>query len=91
MATGTNLVNETRSSLNAIVEATAEIGELVEGITGATGLQTQQSQSVTQTMNEVANIANKTSVDSMQLSQAFKELLTMAQDLQASVGKFKVE
>ena len=91
VATGTNLVNETRSSLNAIVEATAEIGELVEGITGATGLQTQQSQSVTQTMNEVANIANKTSVDSMQLSQAFKELLTMAQDLQASVGKFKVE
>ncbi len=91
VATGTNLVNETRSSLNAIVEATAEIGELVEGITGATGLQTQQSQSVTQTMNEVANIANKTSVDSMQLAAAFKELLTMAQDLQASVGKFKVE
>ena len=91
VATGTNLVNETRSSLNAIVEATAEIGELVEGITGATGLQTQQSQSVTQSMNEVANIANKTSVDSMQLAAAFKELLTMAQDLQASVGKFKVE
>ena len=91
VVTGTNLVNETRSSLNAIVEATAEIGELVEGITGATGLQTQQSQSVTQTMNEVANIANKTSVDSMQLAAAFKELLTMAQDLQASVGKFKVE
>lgn len=91
VATGTNLVNETRSSLNAIVEATAEIGELVEGITGATRLQTQQSHSVTQTMNEVANIANKTSVDSMQLAAAFKELLTMAQDLQASVGKFKVE
>ncbi|HCF29851.1 MAG TPA: chemotaxis protein, partial [Cyanobacteria bacterium UBA11049] len=91
VVTGTNLVNETRSSLNAIVEATAEIGELVEGITGATGLQTQQSQSVTQSMNEVANIANKTSVDSMQLAAAFKELLTMAQDLQASVAKFKVE
>lgn len=91
VVTGTSLVKETRSSLNAIVEATAEIGQLVEGITEATQLQTQQSQSVTQTMNQVANIANLTSVDSMHLSQAFKELLTMAQDLQFSVGKFKVE
>lgn len=88
---GTSLVNDTRSSLNAIVEATAEISHLVEGITEATQMQTQQSQSVTHTMNEVANIANKTSVDSMQLAAAFKELLTMAQDLQASVGQFKVE
>lgn len=91
VVTGTNLVKETRSSLNAIVEATAEISQLVEGITGATQIQTQQSQSVTQTMNEVANIANKTSVDSMQLAAAFKELLIMAQDLQTSVGKFKVD
>ncbi len=91
VVTGTDLVKETRSSLNAIVEATAEISQLVEGITKATQIQTQQSQSVTQTMNEVANIANKTSVDSMHLAAAFQELLTMAADLQTSVGKFKVE
>jgi methyl-accepting chemotaxis protein PixJ len=88
---GNNLVNETRQSLNAIVEATAEISQLVEGITQATQLQTQQSQSVTQTMTQVANIANKTTHDSTQLSASFQELLKMAQELQTSVGKFKVE
>ena len=87
---GSNLVTETRQNLNAIVEATAEISKLVEGITGATQVQTQQSQSVTQTMTEVATIANTTSVDSIQLSASFQELLKMAQDLQASVGQFKV-
>ena len=88
---GTNLVSETRQSLNAIVEATAEISKLVAGITGATQAQTQQAQSVTQTMTEVATIANKTSVDSIQLSASFQEVLKMAQGLQASVGQFKVD
>lgn len=88
---GTNLVSETRQNLNAIVEATAEISKLVEGITGATQVQTQQSQSVTQTMTEVATIANKTSGDSIQLCASFQELLTLAQSLQSSVGQFKVD
>ncbi len=88
---GTNLVSLTRQNLNAIVEATNEISKLVEGITGATQIQTQQSQSVTQTMTEVATIANNTSEDSIQLRDDFKELLKMAQDLQASVGQFKVD
>ena len=88
---GTNLVTGTRQNLNAIVEATAEISKLVEGITQATHVQTQQSQSVTQTMTEVATIANKTSEDSIELSASFKELLKMAQDLQTSVGQFKVD
>lgn len=87
---GTNLVNLTRQNLNAIVEATAQISKLVEGITGATQSQTTQSQSVTQTMTEVATIANKTSLDSIELSASFKELLKMAQELQASVNQFKV-
>ena len=88
---GTNLVSLTRQNLNAIVEATNEISLLVEGITGATQIQTQQSQSVTQTMTEVATIANNTSEDSIQLWDDFKELLKMAQDLQASVDQFKVD
>jgi methyl-accepting chemotaxis protein PixJ len=85
-----HLVSDTRSSLTAIVEATAEIGQLVTGITQATQMQTQQSQSVTQAVSEVANIANKTSNDATQLSAAFHELLVMAQELQASASKFKV-
>jgi len=87
---GTNLVNETRQQLNEIVTATAQISQLVQGITQATQVQTQQSQLVTQAMSDVAAIANKNSTDSTHISASFQELLTTAQQLQASVGQFKV-
>jgi methyl-accepting chemotaxis protein PixJ len=87
---GTKLVTEVRQQLNAIVEATTQISELVERITHTTQVQNQQSQSITQTMTDVAGIANKTSADSIKLSASFKELLTMAQDLQLSASQFKV-
>ncbi|MDZ4878940.1 MAG: hypothetical protein CLLPBCKN_008378 [Chroococcidiopsis cubana SAG 39.79] len=85
-----HLVSDTRSSLTAIVEATAEIGQLVAGINQATQSQTQQSQSVTQAVSEVANIATRTSDDATLLSIAFHELLIMSQELQASASKFIV-
>ncbi|NEO30475.1 MAG: GAF domain-containing protein [Symploca sp. SIO3C6] len=90
VAQGTNLVTDARQTLNAIVEATAQINHLVEGITKATQVQNQECQSVTQTMNEVAAIANQTSEDSIEMSNSFKELLTMAQNLQTSADQFKV-
>ena len=89
--TGTGLVNETRQSLTAIVEATAEISKLVEGITQATQVHQGQSQLVTQTMANVATIASKTTEDSNHLSASFNELRDVAQELQASVEQFKVE
>jgi len=91
VAAGTSMVHDTRQNLNAIVEATAQISQLVAGITQATQVQTQQFQSVTQTMTEVAAIANKTTEDSTEISTSFKELLTMAQNLQASADQFKVD
>jgi methyl-accepting chemotaxis protein PixJ len=87
---GTTLVTEVRQQLNAIVEATSEISQLVERITQTTQVQDEQSQSITQTMTDVAAIANKTSADSIKLSASFKELLAMAQDLQRSASQFKV-
>ncbi|AFZ21478.1 GAF domain-containing protein [Allocoleopsis franciscana] len=91
VAQGTHLVTNARQNLNAIVEATSQISQLVEGITQATQLQTDQFQSVTQTMTDVAAIANKTSEDSVEISTSFKELLAMAQNLQASADQFKVD
>ncbi|HEY9830439.1 MAG TPA: GAF domain-containing protein, partial [Stenomitos sp.] len=91
VAQGTHLVTNARQNLNAIVEATTQISQLVEGITQATQLQTEQFQSVTQTMTDVAAIANKTSEDSVEISTSFKELLAMAQNLQASADQFKVD
>ncbi len=90
VAEGSNLVNETRQNLNEIVEATAKISLLVEGITYATNLQKVEAESVTEVMTEVAAIANDTSSDSLKISASFKELLALAQKLQANVRQFKV-
>ena len=91
VADGTNLVNETRDSLNEIVIATAQIQDLVQGITSAANIQTQEAASVTQVMGQVAQIANKTSQDSGKISVSFKQLEQLAQNLQSSVSQFKVK
>ncbi|NET02795.1 MAG: GAF domain-containing protein [Sphaerospermopsis sp. SIO1G1] len=87
---GTNLVSETRQNLNAIVAATEEISQLIEGITAATQTQMDQSVTVTSSMNDVAAIANKTFGESQEIAKAFQTLSVMAQDLLTSAGKFKV-
>ncbi len=87
---GTSLVNETRQQLTEIINATAQISQLVQGITQATLTQTHQSKLVIQAMTDVSTIANKTSAQTSQISASFQELLTTAQQLQTSVGQFKV-
>ena len=91
VAEGTNLVSETRESLNEIVIATAEIKDLVLGITSAANVQTQQAASVTEVMGQVAEIANETSVDSGRISVSFEQLEQLAEKLQQSVSRFKVK
>ncbi|NEQ17968.1 MAG: hypothetical protein F6K44_31465 [Moorea sp. SIO3E2] len=87
---GTQLVDDTRQSLNQITAVTVKINELVKAIAITAVDQTQASVSVTETMTDVAAIANRTSTEVSQVSNSFKELLTVAEELQDSVGKFKV-
>ncbi|NEQ29162.1 MAG: chemotaxis protein, partial [Microcoleus sp. SIO2G3] len=91
VVSGTEVVTEARENLNAIVDATSQISQLVAGITQATQQQTQQCQSVTQTMTDVAAIANKTSGDSIEISTSFRHLLAMAQNLRSKSERFKVD
>jgi len=87
---GTKLVDETRQSLNKIAASSTQISSLVSAIASATVAQSQASESVTQTISDVAAIAQHTSSEATQVSASFKELLAVAQELQASVGQFKV-
>ncbi|HHP7231609.1 MAG TPA: methyl-accepting chemotaxis protein [Xenococcaceae cyanobacterium] len=87
---GTKLVDETRLSLNQIAEVSNQIDRLVNAIAQATVEQSQDSEIVTQTMTEVAAISEKTATEATQVSDSFKELLNVAQQLEASVAKFKV-
>ncbi|BAZ42878.1 methyl-accepting chemotaxis protein [Calothrix sp. NIES-4101] len=87
---GTKLVRETRINLNAIVTATAEISRLLQKITNSTQGQMLQSVSVTSSMQDVAKIASKTASEANNIAIVFQEVLEMAQELLASVSKFKV-
>ena len=88
---GSELVDETRQSLNEIVAVSDRISGLVTGITEATKLQNQQSQTLTEAMTDVSTLANKTFANSTQISQSFQELLSTSQELQTSVSRFKVD
>ena len=87
---GTKLVDETRLSLNQIAEVSNQIDRIVNAIAQATVEQSQDSEIVTQTMTQVAAISEKTATEATQVSDSFKELLNVAQQLEASVAKFKV-
>ena len=90
VVTGTELVDQTRQSLNKITATSAEISALVEAIASAAVAQSKVSESVTQTISDVAAIAQHNSTEATLVATSFKELLTVATELQASAGQFKV-
>lgn len=87
---GTKLVDRTRHSLIEIADVSREINQLVVAIALATVEQSQDSEIVSQTMMQLATISNKTAAGAGEVSASFKDLLTVAEELQSSVAKFKV-
>ena len=87
---GTKLVDATRYSLIQIADVSNTINQLVEAIAAAAVEQSQDSEIVSQAMAQVATISDRTVTEASQVSESFQELLTVAQQLQDSVAKFKV-
>ena len=90
VAEGTLMVDQTRQSLNKIAASSTQVSALITAIASAAVTQSQASESVTQTISDVAAIAQHTSDEATVVSASFKELLAVATELQASVGQFKV-
>lgn len=88
---GSESVNETQQNLNAIIDATTQISNLMAGITQATQAQTLQSESVVQIMNRLTKTAQNTSSSASNISTSFQELLLTSKDLEAGINRFKVE
>jgi methyl-accepting chemotaxis protein len=87
---GTHLVEDAKLSLNQILDVSRQIDALVQSISSATVSQAQTSQEVTQLMKEIALVSERTSNSTRQVSGSLKETVEIAQELQASVGTFKV-
>ena len=87
---GTELVAETRQSLNQMTVASQQINQLVSAISQAAKEQSLSSESMNTVMTEVSSIAENTSVSATYLADSFQEMLTLAQQLQSNVEQFKV-
>jgi methyl-accepting chemotaxis protein PixJ len=88
---GTQLVEDTRQSLGRILEVSHQIDQLVQSISSATVSQVETSCTLTDLMKEMAKVSEWTSTSSHQISSSLQQTVDIAQQLQSSVGVFKVD
>ncbi len=88
---GTQSVEQTKTSLKQIIELSNQMDAFLKSISTATIDQVETSQAVKVDMAAVALISEQTSDSSKQVSTSLQATVTIAQALQASVGKFKVD
>jgi methyl-accepting chemotaxis protein len=87
---GTHLVEEAKLSLSQILEVSRQIDALVQSISSATVSQAETSQAVTELVKEMAKVSERTASSTRHVSSSLQETVGIAQELQASVGTFKV-
>jgi twitching motility protein PilJ len=87
----TRMVIDAKQSLEQIFEVSHEIDSLVQSISGATVTQAQTSGMVKQLMQEIAKTSQYTSESSRQVSSSLQQTVEVAQQLQMSVGRFKID
>jgi methyl-accepting chemotaxis protein PixJ len=87
---GTRAVEQTKLSLQEIIEQSQRIDVFLQSIATAAIEQAESSQAVTQVMTYVAQVSNQTSTSSEQVSNSLQATATITRELEAIVGKFKV-
>jgi methyl-accepting chemotaxis protein PixJ len=86
---GTRRVEDAKRSLGQIISY--QIDQLLQAISEATVSQTQTSLSVSVLMKEIAQVSERTSISSRQVSNSLQQTVVVAKELQESVGAFRVE
>jgi methyl-accepting chemotaxis protein PixJ len=87
---GTYLVEDTKRSLNQILEVCHQIDSLVEGISNATVSQVQISKQVTNGMKEIAQVSDITKNSSWEVAASLQQTVEISQRLQDNVDTFNV-
>ncbi len=91
VATGTQLVAKTKQTLQGLAYISKEFDQRLQSISASTVSQAQTSRIVNNTMQEVAAIAQTTSSESEAVLSSLQELVEVAEELQKSVSRFRVE
>jgi methyl-accepting chemotaxis protein PixJ len=85
---GTRLVEETKQSLQQIVDVSAEIDQLVQAISGAALSQTEKSDLIKKVFQDLAKVSEVTSDSSKEIAQSLQESVQMTRELKESVSRF---
>ncbi|MBD1843230.1 GAF domain-containing protein [Cyanobacteria bacterium FACHB-63] len=80
-----------KQSLIHVVQVSEQMDGLVNSIAQATVSQTRSFQSLTNLIKDVAEVSTQTSDSSVRVSKALRQTVDVAEELQASVGMFKVQ
>ncbi|MEL7330671.1 MAG: GAF domain-containing protein [Cyanobacteria bacterium J06560_2] len=88
---GTRRVEDAKMSLTEILSGSQKMDELARQISEATSSQVATSTSVSALMEEIAQLAQRTSESSRQVAAALDQTLNVSQDLQSQVATFVVE
>ncbi|NMG10013.1 GAF domain-containing protein [Brasilonema sp. UFV-L1] len=87
---GTHLAQNTKHSLNHILEVCRHIDQLVQSISDATVSQVQTSREVSILMQDIAKVSEMTSSSFSQVSTSLQKTVEISQQLQEGVRTFKV-
>lgn len=87
---GTTLVQNTKHSLNDILEVCCQIDQFVQLISNATVSQVKTSQEVSFLMQDIAKVSEITSNSSHQVSTSLQKTVEISQQLQERVRTFKL-
>ena len=88
---GTRRVEDAKASLTQILSGSQKMDELARQISTATSSQVATSANVSTLMEEIAQLAERTSASSQQVSAALDQTMGVARDLQSQVSTFVVE
>ncbi|MEM6521390.1 MAG: GAF domain-containing protein, partial [Cyanobacteria bacterium P01_C01_bin.70] len=86
---GTHLVEDAKQSFSRILDVSRQIDQLVQSISSATVSQVEVSETVTKLMQDIAQVSERTSDASLEITSSLRRTVEVAQGLQASVGEFK--
>jgi twitching motility protein PilJ len=88
---GTRVVEDAKHSLNQILEVSRQVDSLVNYISSATDSQVQTSQIISELIKQIAETSHRTSSSSRKVSESLQQTVEISQQLQETVGTFKIE
>lgn len=87
---GTRVVEDAKYSLAQILEVSRQVNLLVSSISNATDSQVETSQIVSTLVKQIAETSERTSTSSQKVSESLQHTVEISQQLQQTVGTFKI-